>query len=92
MNAYGFVDLYALVVVGVEAVPYAYIECVKSAVDRVSQYGSAERRRELKCFSSVGGRRRHVDARAVDAVVGTLWMDSPHYLLFNRERFNTRAT
>lgn len=79
VSAYGLVEHYALVVVGGEAVPYAYTECVKSVADRVGKYGLAERRRDLECFSSFGGHRRYVDARAVDAVMGTLWRDSRHF-------------
>lgn len=92
VNVYGLVDHYALVIVGGEAVPYAYIECVKSAADCAGQYGLAEHRQGLEWFSSFGGQRRYVDARAVDTVMGTLCRDARHYLLFNRERFSTEAT
>jgi len=87
-TVYGAVHHFAVVYVAGAPRVFAYIECVKSSVDRRGAYGLPERRRNTDCFSSLGGVKRYVSALAIDAVVGTLFVRSRHVVLYCRDRFS----
>ena len=87
-TVYGAVHHFSLVYMAGAPRVFAYIECVKSSVDRRGTYGLSERRRDTDCFPSLGGVRRYVNALAINAVVGTLFVRSRHVVLYCTDRFS----
>jgi len=87
-TVYGAVHHFAVVYIAGAARAYAYIECVKSSGDRQGSFGLPEKRRDTDCFISLGGAKRYVNALAIEAVVGTLFVRSRHVVLFCRDRFS----
>lgn len=80
---------YAVVLIDRAPWAYAFIQCVKSAADRSSSFGLAEKRRETDCISNLGGSMRYVNVTSIDAAVGTLFMRGRHVVLHTREVFST---
>lgn len=90
VNVYGAVHHYAAVLIDGKPQAYAFVQCVKSAVDRSGTFGLPEKRRETECFSSLGGAFRYVDVMSIDTVVGTLFVRGRHVVLYTREVFSTK--
>ena len=67
---------------------FAYIEFFKSSGDRQGSFSLPERRRDADCSILIGGPKRYVNALAIDAVVGTIFVRSRHVVLFCRDRFS----
>lgn len=65
----------------------AYLECVRSTVDRSGSYGLPERWQGMDCFTSFGGSMKYIDVLAIYGVVCTLETRSRHMVLHTRERF-----
>lgn len=90
VNVYGAVHHYAVVLVDGKPQAYAFLQCMKSAADRSGAFGLAQKRRDMECFSSLGGAFRYVDVMSIDAVVGTLFVNGRHVVLHTREVFSTK--
>lgn len=88
-NVYGAVHHFAVLLVDSAPRAFAYIECVKSSVDRHGAFGLPEKRRDTECFTSLGGSMRYVDVLSIDAVVGTLFVRGRHVVLYTREVFSS---
>jgi len=67
---------------------FAYLQCVRSSVDRRGAFGLPEKRRDTECFSSLGGDMRYANVEAIDAVVGTLFVRNRHVVLYTRQAFS----
>lgn len=87
VTTYGLAHHYAVVHVG-EPRAFAHVECVRSAADRQGKYGLPENRLNMDCFSSIDGRLKYVPLLAVRGVVGTLFRDGRHVVLYSREPFS----
>jgi len=88
-NVYGEVHHYAVVLINGQPNAYAYLECVRSSVDRDGTSGFPEKRGETECFSHLGGTMRYVNVAAIDAVVGSLFVRDRHVVLYSREVFSS---
>lgn len=91
-SVYGVVLHFAVVLIDEEPMAFAYIECVKSSVDRDRVSGLPKKRRQTDCFPSLGDGMRYVNAMSFDAVVGTLFVRGRHVILYSREVFSTKIT
>jgi len=80
---------FAVVLIDDAPIFFAYIECLKSSADRDGVSELPEKRRETECFSRLGDRMRYVNAMAIDAVLGTLFLRGRHVVLHSREVFST---
>lgn len=89
VNVYGAVHHYAVVYIGEALDAYAYIECIKSFVDRHGASGMPHKRPDTECITSLGGAMRQVSVSAIDAVVGPLFLRDRHVILYAREAFTT---
>jgi len=88
-NVYGEVHYYAVVLINGQPNAYAFLECVRSSVDRDGTSGLPEKRGETECFSHLGGTMRYVNVAAIDAIVGTLFVRDRHVVLYSREVFSS---
>lgn len=88
VNVYGAVRHSADVLIDGKPQAFAYIKCVKSALDRHGGAGLAEKRRDTECFTSLGGVLRGVNEQSINAVGGTLFVRDKHVVLYTREVFS----
>jgi len=90
VNVYGAVHHFAVVLIDGRPMAFVFIECVQSSADRDGVSGLPEKRRDSECFTSLGGRMRYVNAIAIDAVVGTLFVRARHVVTYSRAVFSAQ--
>jgi len=84
VNVKGAVHHFAVVLIDGRPTAFAFLECVQSSADRDGVLGLPGKRRESEYFTRLGGRMRHVNALAIDAVVGTPFVSARHVVTYSR--------
>ena len=79
---------FAVVLIGGRPTEFAFTECVQSSANRDGVPGLPQKRRDSECFTSLGGRMRYVNAKVIDAVVGTLFVRARLFVTYSRAVFS----
>jgi len=90
VNAHGAIHHFAVVLIDGRPMAIAYIECVQSSADRDGVSGLPEKRRDSECSTSLGVRMRYVNAMAIDAVVGNLFVRARHVVTYSGAVFSAK--